>query len=94
MEGTHRRLHVGLGVMNAVVLCALIYVVARGLLLGKPWWLVLGPALVIPEITRMVLVELGGLQGNGAAKHGVTQLVTRTLSVLGILLLFVGVASM
>lgn len=80
--------------MKAVVLCVVIYVVVRGLLLGKPWWLVLGPALVIPEITRMSLVEFGSLQGNGPASHGATQLVTRTLSVLGILLLFVGIESM
>jgi hypothetical protein len=94
MQDTHPWLHVGLGILSAVVISTLIYVVASGLVLGRPWWLVLGPALCLPETIRGTLEEFGSSQTKERASHRNTRRATKTLSVAGLLLMIFGIASM
>lgn len=94
MQHTHRRLDIGLGILSAVVISTLIYVVASGLIVGRPWWLVVGAALCLPEITRDTLAVFGNSGLKGPASHRNARRATKTLSVLGLLLLILGMASL
>ncbi len=94
MEGTPRWARICLGILNAVVLSTLLYLVVSGLIGGSPWWLILGPALALPEIARGGLSEFGNPQSKGRANHKATERTTRTLALVGMLLLIYGVASM
>jgi 1,4-dihydroxy-2-naphthoate octaprenyltransferase len=94
MQETQRRLHIGLGILNAVVISTFIYLIVSGLVAGRLWWLVLSPALCLPEIIRGTLEEFGSSQTKERASHRNTRRATKTLSVAGLLLMIFGIASM
>lgn len=94
MQGTPRWAHICLGILNAVVLSTLLYLVVSGLIVGRPWWVILGPALALPEIARGGLSEFGDLQSKGRANHRATERTTRTLAFVGMLVIIFGAASM
>lgn len=93
-DTTTRWLHIGVRILNAVVMSTLIYLVASGLISGRPWWLVLGAALALPEIARGGLAEIGDPEWNHPASRRTTRLATRTLCTAGMLLVVFGIASM
>jgi hypothetical protein len=93
MQHTHRWLDIGLGILSAVVISTLIYVVASGLIVGRPWWLVLGPALCLPEIIRDTLAMFGNSGLKRPASHRNARRATKAISVAGLLLLILGIAS-
>lgn len=92
MQGTPRWLDTGSRILGALATSTAIYIVTSGLIVGRPWWLTLSAALALPEITRLTLSEFSDVQRNGPASKA-TQRATRTLCVLGMLLLILGVAS-
>lgn len=94
MQGTPRWLHVSFGILTAVVLSTLLCLVVSGLIVGRPRWVILGPALALPEVIRTALAEFGDLQSKGRASHRATERTTRTLALVGMLVLIYGAASM
>ena len=94
MRDTPRWIHIGLGVLAAVVMSTLIYLVVSGPIVGRPWWLTLGAGLALPEITRGALAEFGSSQMKGTASQRNTRRAMQTLSVAGMLLMIAGVASL
>lgn len=92
MQGTPRWLDTGSRILSALAVSTAIYIVASGLIVGRPWWLTLSAALALPEITRLALSGFGDGQRNGPANKA-TQRATRTLCAVGMLLLILGVAS-
>ena len=91
VEERQRRLHLGAGV-NAVAIATLIYLVANGLIVGRPWWLVVGAALAVPELTLGALAGYRGLRAREQVSGGAGRRATRTLCGLGMMLLVLGVA--
>jgi hypothetical protein len=71
-----------------------IYLIVSGLVFGRPWWLIVSAVLVLPEITRGTLEEFGNAEWKRLAGHRIARRATQSLSVVGLLLLILGMASM
>lgn len=93
MTDLQRRANVVAGVVQAVAISALIFLVAQGIIVGRPWWLILGPALALPEMTLDVLSKPHDLRELKQVRSTARRRITRTLSIVGMLLMILGIAS-
>ncbi len=90
MRNTQRRINLAVGVVQAVSVAGLVFLIAFGLVTQKPWWLVLGPSLALPEIALGALATLRDLRAGAHASTGGGLPATRALSAVGIMLMLCG----
>lgn len=92
MPDVQRRINLTVAVVHHVGVFGLIYLIAFTLLTGKPWWLVLGLALLLPDLALGALAGYRDMRGAEQVVSAGGRRATRILTAAGVILM-VGMAS-